>query len=244
MKKLGLIGGIGPESTIPYYKKIVFGVQKKSGRKQFPKLTIESLDVFQILHYCQQKDYAGLIQYISEGIHNLAATGCDFAAMTGNTPHIVFDQLQDRSPIPLISMPVTTCQAACRAGYKTLGLLGTAVTMQEDFFKVPFQRAHITMITPDKTEISYIHHKISSELELGIIKNDTKAAFLRIIQRLKEENHIDGIVLGCTELPLAFQGVQTPVPVLDTMAIHIEALIDMIMGDLPIKPIDKQGISV
>lgn len=229
MKKLGLIGGIGPESTIPYYKNIVFGVQKKLGKQQFPNLTIESLDVYQVLQFCQQKNYEGLIDYVSRGIANLAAAGCDFAALTGNTPHIVFDQIQKRASIPLVSMPAASCQAAQHAGYHRLGLLGTFVTMREDFFKAPFLKAGIDMITPSEAEMDYVQEKISNELELGVVKKETQDVFQRILQRMKDENQIDAAVLGCTELPLAFQGLDTPVPVLDTMAIHIQVLIDMIL---------------
>lgn len=229
MKKLGLIGGIGPESSISYYREIVFGVQKRLGRKQFPPLTVESLDVYQVLQYCREKDMKGLIGYVSDGIANLAAAGCDFAALSGNTPHIVFDELQARSPIPLVSMPAAACGAAQKAGYHRLGLLGTFVTMRENFFKEPFIKAGIDIVTPSDAEMDMIQHKIADELEFGIVKKATQDAFRQLLQRMQAEDRIDAIVLGCTELPLAFKGLDTSVPVLDTMAIHIEVLVEQIM---------------
>lgn len=102
MQKLGLIGGMGPESTIPYYHDIVYGVCEKTG--QFPRLNIESVNVFQIFEFCKENDYDGLLAYLLPAVKNLAAGGADFAALAANTPHVVFDALQEASPLPLVSI--------------------------------------------------------------------------------------------------------------------------------------------
>lgn len=114
MNKLGLIGGTNPESTIEYYRQIEYGVQKKSGRSFFPNLTIESLSVFDVLGFCKRQDYEGLTEYLLNGIRNLAASGAQYAALTGITPHIVFDRLSGKSPIPLISMVDTARRYALK----------------------------------------------------------------------------------------------------------------------------------
>ena len=110
MKKLGLIGGTGPESTIEYYRQIEYGVQAKTGR--FPHLAIESLSVFDVLRFCDEKDYAGLTAYLLKGFQALADAGADFACLTGITPHIVFDEISEKSPIPIISIVETACERA------------------------------------------------------------------------------------------------------------------------------------
>lgn len=138
MKKLGLVGGMGPESTIPYYHDIVYGVQKKLGRSCFPELTIESVNVFYVLKLCDEKKYDVLTEYLLNAINNLAKSGADFAALSANTPHIIFDRLQERSPIPLISIVETAGIEAKRRGLKKIGLFGTVFTMTGDFFKEPF----------------------------------------------------------------------------------------------------------
>ena len=102
MRKLGLVGGMGPESTIPYYHDIVYGVQKKIGQKIFPSLTIESVDVFHVLKLCSDKDYEGMTEYLMSAINNLIQSGADFVALSANTPHIIFDSLQARSSVPMI----------------------------------------------------------------------------------------------------------------------------------------------
>ncbi len=229
MKKLGLIGGIGPESTIPYYHDIVFGVQARVRKPYFPNLCIESLSVFEVLQFCKEKDYVGLTSYLAKGIENLARAGADFAAMTGNTPHIVFDELEKRTSIPIVSSVETTCDEARRQGVSKIGLLGTIPTMQADFFKRPFFQSGISVAVPTEPEMKYIGQKIETELELGIVQEETRSAFFEIVQRMVDEAGIQAVVLGCTEIPLLFKNKTVPIKCLDTMQIHIKALIDMIL---------------
>lgn len=230
MKKLGLVGGMGPESTIPYYHDIVYGVQEKVGSQFFPNLTIESVNVFDVLRLCGEKKYDELTAYLMQAIHNLAQSGADFAALSANTPHIVFDRLKAQSPIPLISIVEATCEEAKQQDLRKIGLLGTIFTMTGEFFKKPFYENEIEIITPSDFEMQFINDKISSELELGIVKEDTLKEFQRIILRMKEENGIQAIVLGCTELPLLLNDAVSPVPCLDTMQIHISAIVDTIVS--------------
>lgn len=229
MKKLGLVGGMGPESTIPYYHDIVYGVQNKVGRNFFPNLTIESVNVFDVLRLCSEEKYDELTDYLMNAINNLVNCGADFVALSANTPHIVFDDLQEKSTVPLVSIIETTRDEAIRLNKRKLGLLGTIFTMKNDFFKTPFYDSNIEIAIPTIEEMEFINKKISSELELGIIREETLEHFQKIIERMKEECEIEAIILGCTELPLILNDEVSPVPCLDTMKIHIEALIDMIV---------------
>lgn len=230
MRKLGLIGGTGPESTIPYYHDIVYGVQEKAGKPFFPHLVIESLSVFEILDMCAAHDYEGLVEYLVKGIQNLEAAGADFAALSANTPHIVFDELVKRVNLPLVSIVEAACEETKRRGYKRIGLIGTAVTMDNDFFKKPFREAGIEVILPNSKERQYIAEKIPEELELGIVKEETQNRFLAITERLAAEDGIEAVVLGCTELPLVYKNTSVSVDILDTMDIHIKKLVNMIMA--------------
>lgn len=229
MKKLGLIGGMGVESTIPYYHDIVYGVQKKLDKNIFPCLTIESVNVFRVLELCREKNYDGLTEYLMQAVNNLIRSEADFIALSANTPHIVFEQLQEKSTVPLVSIIETTCDEAVRLKMKKVGLLGTIFTMTGEFYRLPFKRNDIEIITPNVTDMEYINQKISSELEMGIVKEDTLKGFQRIIKQLKEVNNIEAVILGCTELPLLLSDKVSPVPCLDTMKLHIDALINMIV---------------
>jgi aspartate racemase len=184
MKKLGLVGGMGPESTIPYYHDIVYGVQKRTG--YFPPLTIESVDVFKVLELCKNEEYKKLSDYLMDAIFHLAESGADFAALSANTPHIIFDELQERSPIPLVSILESTCEEVKRRHISKVGLLGTIFTMDKDFYKRPFIRDQIEIITPNYHEKKLVNQKISSELELGIVKDETLAEFIEIIKPYEE----------------------------------------------------------
>ena len=143
MKKLGLIGGIGPESTIEYYRSIEYGVQKKSGQNFFPNITIESLNVFDVLNLCKKQDYDGLTDYLLNGINQLSAAGVQYAALTGITTHIVFDALSKASPVPLVSMVDTASEFAKAHRYRKVCLLGTLPTMNGTFFQQSFGRERV-----------------------------------------------------------------------------------------------------
>ena len=229
MKKLGLVGGMGPESTIPYYHDIVYGVQNRLGEKFFPNLTIESVNVFDVLRLCNEQKYDELTDYLMQAIKSLIKSGADFIALSANTPHIVFDRLKEQSTVPLVSIVEVTRDEAIRLNKRRVGLLGTIFTMTDDFFKKPFYNSDIEIIIPTAEEMEYINCKISSELELGIIRKETLEGFQKIIKRMTEEESIEAIILGCTELPLLLNDEVSPVPCLDTMKIHIQHLIDWIV---------------
>ena len=162
MKKLGLVGGMGPESTIPYYHDIVYGVQQRLGKDYFPNLTVESVNVFDVLRLCGERKYDELTDYLLRAIRNLAQSGADFAALSANTPHIVFDRLEALSPIPLMSIIESTCREAEKRNLKKIGLMGTIFTMTEDFFKRPFLRRGMAIVLPTDAEMAFVHQKISS----------------------------------------------------------------------------------
>ena len=229
MKKFGLVGGMGPESTIPYYHDIVYGVQEALGELIFPELSIESVNVFEVLRLCGEKQYDKLTEYLMGAINNLAKSGADFAALSANTPHIVFDKLKEQSPIPLISIVEATCEEAKLRGLKKIGLLGTIFTMTGEFFKAPFVKNGIQIIVPTESEIELVNDKISTELELGIVKEETLVSFQKVISRMKGEDGIEAIVLGCTELPLLLNDEVSPVLCLDTMQIHVRSIVKTIV---------------
>lgn len=229
MKKLGLIGGTGPESTLMYYKSIEQGVQEKVGKPFFPHMTIESLSVFEVLHFCDAGDLEGLAGYLAEGFRNLAAAGCDFAALTGITPHIVIDRVRERSPIPIVSIIDTAADYASAKGFTRVGLLGTYPTMSGTFFQENFRRKGIDVVRPHEDEMRFIGEKIETELEYGRVVPETRGRVMEIVRRMRDDEQIQAVVVGCTELPLLFKDAESPVEKIDVMEVHIDALIRMIL---------------
>lgn len=221
---------MGPESTLSYYRDIVFGVNSRVGDGIFPHVAIESLSVFYIQQLIRDRRMDELTEYLAGAISNLAACGADFVVLTANTAHIVFDRLQELSPVPMISIVDAACRRAIASGYRRLGLLGTCFTMEGDFFKEPFRRHGIEIVTPCAEEQQLVNRRISTELEFGVIKGETLEEFRQIIERMHTRDGIEGVILGCTELPLLLNDGNSPLPCLDTVKIHVEEIIGEILA--------------
>ena len=225
MKKLGLVGGMGPISTIDYYQKLITGFQQKHPQN-CPPIVIDSLDVFDLLKIEEKNDRAKLFKIIETSIENLTAAGAEYAALTANTPHMIFEELQAASPIPLISIIDPICKAISENQQKKVALFGTKTTMTLPFYYQVLARENIEVITPSPKQIEIIHQIISTELEKGIVKNESKKKLLQIIADLKSQADIQGVILGCTELPLILQQADChSVTVYDSVKLHVQELL-------------------
>lgn len=232
MKKVGLVGGTGPESTVEYYQTIISKFQRKVGSKDtLPELAINSINMYRIFELLTNHQTDSLVQYLVEAVKGLERLGCDFAVLAANTPHVVFDQVQDHVHIPMISIVEETYRLADQLELKKIGLIGTRFTMEHDFFSKPFHANQKNIVTPIASERELIHAKTVDELEKGIVKENTKNEFLNIIARMIEEDGIDGIILGCTEFPMLIEENDLTIPSLNTTEIHINAIVEMILSD-------------
>ncbi len=202
MKTVGIIGGIGPESTIEYYRFIIDGYRGHKTDGSYPSIIINSIDLTKLIAWMNANELDNAAEYLAHEIDRLARAGADFGALASNTPHIVFDKIRARSPIPLISIVESTCDQARKLGLKRVGLFGTRFTMQARFYPEVFERAGIGLIVPDKTEQEFIHEKYMNELLKNIFLPETREALLAIVDRMKNRNGIEALILGGTELPL------------------------------------------
>ena len=226
MRTLGIIGGLGPESTIEYYRTIVALYREQRRDGSYPQLIINSVDLKKGMDFMAANDLPGAAKHLLEEIGKLARAGADFGLIAANTPHIVFDDLRPQSPIPLISIVEVTCAAAKDRGLKKLGLFGTRFTMQGNFYPKVFSCEGIELIVPDPDDQEYIHEKYLNELVPGNFLPETRAGLLAIVDRLKNKIDIDGVILAGTELPLILRdATHNGVPFLSTMRIHAEAAV-------------------
>ncbi len=225
MKTLGIIGGLGPESTVDYYRFIVEEYRKRTHTNASPPILINSLDIEKGVALVSAGKLGELAEYIGDGLQRLARAGADFALMAANTPHIAFDDIQRRSPVPLLSIVEATCAHAQNFGMKTLALLGTGFTMRARFYPDVFDRADIALMTPNEEEKSYIHEKYLGELLKNQFLPKTRDLMLKIIERLVREG-AEGVILAGTELPLLLRDTLAPAPFLDTTLIHVNAAVD------------------
>ena len=229
-KVIGIIGGIAPPSTIDYYRKIISGFQERGKTSQYPSILINSIDMTQMLEFVAKKKYDALVDYISREIQKLKDGGADFAAIASNTPHIVFERLQKRSPIPLISIVDVTVEYAKKLGMKKLGLFGTKSTMQSGFYQTGFSKEGIEIITPQIESQNYIHDKYMNELVKGIFPAETKKKLIDITNEMIELNDIEGLILGGTELPFILKEEDfINFKLLNTTEIHIESILKYAM---------------
>ncbi len=225
-KVIGMIGGIAPPSTIDYYQSIITGYQNKTRTLDYPSILINSINMTRMLELVGRKDFDALVEYLSHEIQKLKHGGADFAFLASNTPHIVFERLQMQSEIPLISIVESTIQYAQSLGFRTLGLFGTKFTMQGNFYQSGAEKKNIKLIIPDLQSQDYIHDKYMNELVMGIFQEETKRELIKIARKLKEENGIEGLILGGTELPLILkQSDFQDIKLLNTTAIHVEDII-------------------
>ena len=221
-----MIGGVGPESTVEYYRTIVALYRERVGDGSYPQFIINSVDLKKPVDLITANDLAGVTRYLAEEIQKLARAGADFGLIAANTPHVVFAEVQGAVSIPLISIVEATCAAVKKRGLKRLALFGTRFTMQGTFYSKVFAREGIELVIPDPSDQEYIHDKYMNELVLGKFLTETRAGLLDIVDRLKAERETDGVILAGTELPLILRDAKHHgVPLLDTMRIHAEAAV-------------------
>src|SRR6184192_4621405 len=226
MKSLGIIGGVGPESTIEYYRNIIALYREWQRDGSYPEFIINSVDLKKGLDFMAANNLAGMADYLVEEIGKLARAGANFGLISANTPHIVFDELASKAPIPLLSIIEATCAAAKARKLKRLALFGTRYTMQGTFYPKVFSREGIELLMPDAKDQAYVHDKYFKELVSGKFLPETRAGLLAIVDRMKANSQIDGVILAGTELPLILRDSEhNGIPFLDTTEIHCEAAV-------------------
>jgi aspartate racemase len=236
MKTLGLIGGMSWESTIPYYRIINETVRERLGGLHSARLILYSVD-FHAIERRQQAgtwDEAGTI--LADAARSLAAAGAEGLALCTNTMHKVAPAIESAVTIPLLHIADPTAAAVKQAGIRTVGLLGTRFTMEQDFYRGRLTAQHgLTVIVPDPADREIIHRIIYEELCQGDLRAKSRAQYREIMQRLVEAG-AEGIILGCTEIALLVGPADAPVPLFDTTALHARSAALWALGDAEERP--------
>lgn len=231
MTTVGMIGGIGPESTVEYYRLIIASYRKQKPDGTYPSIVINSIDLKRMLDRIEANDLTGVAEYLASEVRRLAGAGADWGFLAANTPHVVFDDICRQSPIPLVSIVQATRDAARALQLKRLGLFGTRFTMQGRFYQDAFAREGMTVAVPERADQAYIHDKYMTELVKGVFLPETRERLLAIADRLKEREAIEGLILGGTELPLILQDTMVSgIPVLDTTRIHVGVIVARLLS--------------
>lgn len=220
MKILGIVGGIGPASTIDYYRLLQDAWRASRPDGSYPPLLINSIDLGRLLGLVGAGRLDELAGWLGAEVERLARAGADLALLASNTPHIVFDRVAARSPIPLVSIVEAAAQAVAAAGFARVGLLGTRSTMEGAFYPAAFAARGLAVLAPDTDDRAWVHEKYLGELVPGDFRPETREGLLRVIGRLREAG-ADAILLAGTELPLILRDAASPLPLIDTAAVHV-----------------------
>jgi aspartate racemase len=230
MKTAGMIGGLGPESTVDYYRSIIARYRARNPDRSYPSLIINSLDLSKGLQLVDTGRLSELTDYLAAGVQSLVRAGAVFGFFSANTPHIVFDEVQRQSAIPLLSIVRATCDRTKALGLKNVGLFGTRFTMQATFYPDEFQRAGIAVVRPKESEQDFIHKKYLDELLNGKFLPATRAELLSIASRMKVQEGTEAMILAGTELPLLLRDSEgADIQFLDTTEIHVEVVVDELL---------------
>jgi aspartate racemase len=227
----GLIGGIAPESTIQYYRLILASYRERAGAGAQPSLIVNSIDLHRMLGDIAAGELERVTAYLAGEIERLERAGATFGLLAANTPHVVFDAIQSRVKLPLISIVDVTLAAARERGFKRVALFGTRFTMEGRFYPEVFEKGGIEIVPPNDAERAFIHEKYVGELVNAVFLESTRARLLEIMRVMKTRDRIDAVILGGTELPLLLDDESiAPVPFLDTTRIHVAEVVNRLLG--------------
>jgi aspartate racemase len=236
LKRIGIIGGLGPDATLYYYRTLIdLSRAHLSPGCVHPELEIL---IYQVNQECcvraiETGRWPEVAEILIEAAERLHAAGANFAAIASNTPHMVFADVKSRAPLPLLSIVEETCKAVAARKIKKVGLLATQMTMQGGFYQEAFARRGIEVVVPGKEEQQEIHRMIATELVKGIIREETRGWLLEVARRMVREDAIEGVILGCTELPLILTEEEPGLPFFNTSLIHARAAFAYSRSSLP-----------
>lgn len=212
-------------STLEYYRLINTEVNSRLGGLNSARCILYSFDYSDIAELNQKNDHAGILRMLIDAAQKLEIAGADCIGLCANTLHYYADDLQKQILKPIIHIASATADEIKRKGLSKVGLLGTKMTMEEDFYKNRLSNSQILTLIPNEPERAFIQRTILNELLKNIFLEKTKAQFLQIISSLQQQG-VEGIVLGCTEIPLLIKQSDVKLPVFNTLEIHVNAIVD------------------
>ena len=219
MKRIGILGGMSPESTTLYYEHITRTYTAQHGDYGYPEILIYSVNFQKFVHWQRNGQWREAAQEMAGALERLRLAGADFGLIATNTMHFVFDEVQQAVHMPILSIVDATVEAVLGAGLQSVGMLGTVFTMRERFFRDALERSGVAALVPEPGDQLQVNEVIYQELCRGEIRPDSRRRFLEIIERLRDRG-AQGIVLACTEIPLLLQPQHCGLPLFNTALLH------------------------
>jgi aspartate racemase len=231
MKLAGIIGGLGPESTLEYYRLLGEVYRARTGLDAHPPVLINSIQMEQVLALVRARRRDELAALLLAEVERLARAGAEFAAIAANTPHVAFGPLAARSPIPLVSIVEAVRDEASRRGLRRMAILGSRMTMEESYYADVLLPAGMEVAAPGASDRELVDRVYFGELVRGVFRDETRRALLEVVERMRTAGPVDAVILGGTELPLLFrEPAYAGLPSLDTARIHVEAIVGRMLS--------------
>jgi aspartate racemase len=228
-KTIGILGGMSPESTVAYYEHITHTYTERFGDYGYPQIIIYSVSFQPYVDWPRSGRWDLVAEGLSEAARSLESAGAEAILIATNTMHIVFDQVAASIDVPMLSLLDAVGEAIQERGMETVGLLGTMFTMEQPFYREALADMGITVIVPGADDRKRVNDVIYQELVAGEIHDESRRAYIGIIQRLARRG-AEGVILGCTEIPLLVTEQDAGIPLFDTTAIHAEAALQYAVG--------------
>lgn len=228
-RRIGLLGGMSPESTVEYYRYITRTYTERYGDYAYPEIILYSVSFQPYVDWPKNERWDLVAEGLSQAARRLEAAGADFIVMATNTMHLVVDQVQAGVSVPVLSLLDVVGEAILARGIKTVGLLGTRFTMEKTFYQQALAGKGITVLVPGPEDREYVNAVIYDELVAGRIREQSRQGFLAVIARLAERG-AEGVILGCTEIPLLVREQDAGLPLFDSTVLHAEAALNYALG--------------
>jgi aspartate racemase len=225
-KRIGILGGLSPESTVEYYQYITRTYSQRFGDYGYPEVIIYSVSFQPYIDWPKEDRWDLVAEGLCDAAHRLVAAGADLILIATNTMHYVFDDVQSSVGVPLVSLLDAVGDAILDRGISSVGLLGTRFTMEKAFYPDALAPRGIDVLVPNPADREYVNHVIYSELVAGQLQDQSRAGFAAVIDRLASRG-AEGVILGCTEIPLLIGEADVQLPLFDTTAIHAEAALQL-----------------
>ena len=228
--KLGIVGGLGPASTIDYYREIIESYRRVRGEDNYPEIVIDSVNMGELVMGIRQHDYEKVAGLLLSSISNLEKAGADFIAIASNSPHIVWDKIKDKTPVMLVSIIDAVCDYIIVHNFRRVLVFATEFTMKNGLYSNALSKRNVEYILPSDEDIKVLGSIIYPNLENGIVLKKDKEKMIAIAEKYIKLNTADSILLGCTEIPLMIKPADVSVPVINSTKIHIDKICDILIN--------------
>lgn len=222
-RRIGVVGGVGPAATILYYRMLIEGGRARTGR--FPEIVVDSLDLNEIEGYLGRRDLDTLANRLVRSVAGLGDAGCDSVIIACNAMHLAYDRVAARVTVPMVNLIDSAIEATVRRGYRTVGLLASTFVTTSGIYQHPLEARGIKCLKPGDAEQDWIMKTILGDLQESVVPAATVARLIQNVRALRDQG-AEAVVLGCTDLPAAITEANSPIPVLDTARIHVDAVLD------------------